>query len=286
MRSSSGKELPYSLPEGTPYVKKLSLSAVVPSTGYATRNVVIGAVTYTEATDFKAGGLDITNNDYALLIADAINGYLIDKDIGNSDAYARSSGDSVFFIGRVPGKNFTFTTNITGASTSTIETGLERSTSSAAIFYVSDTVLTISTGAYAIGDNIGGKLTLSTVMPDSDGKTVLQDIFIRDYDNEKAPLNIAIFESNPTAATLTDNAAQTLSTDRAKVIHRVQVFAADYVTIKDSGDDQAYATIENIGKVLLGADGTKHLYAAINVTGTPTYGATTDLEIVFSFTNS
>jgi hypothetical protein len=265
MRTSNSKELPFSLPSGTPYVKKLDLSA---ATSYATKAVVVGGVTYTEGTDFNAGGLDVLDRDYGLLIANTINGYTTDRSVGNPDAYAGVDGSTVWLYGRVPGKNFTCTTTITGAVITTEATGLSSTTQDIVVI---DQVLTVDTGAYTANDCVGGKLTFAAALPESNGKMVLQDIFIRDFGNQKA-------------ATLTNNAAVVLSTNKNDVIGVFSIAASDYITITQAASSPAYGSVRNIGKVVLGADSSTSLYGLLQTTGTPTYVATTDLELVLCLT--
>ncbi|MEW6303505.1 MAG: hypothetical protein AB1705_08550 [Verrucomicrobiota bacterium] len=138
---------------------------------------------------------------------------------------------------------------------------------------------TISTSAYTAGDNIGGKITLSSAVRVSAGKVRLDSITIVDQDNEKAALEIFLFDRDPTAATLTDNAALAFSTNDIHVIGRISVTAGDYVTL----DSKAFATLSNLG-IFLQANAGTSLYAAVAVTGTPTYTGTDDLQFVFGFT--
>jgi hypothetical protein len=135
---------------------------------------------------------------------------------------------------------------------------------------------TISAGAiYAAGDTVGDKITLTNAVRVSGGTGILQDLLVIDKANQKANLEILIFESDPSAATITDNAAFVFSTDIAKLIQRISIASSDYVTINSI----AIASMSSIGKVLY-ANGSRNLYAVIINTGTPTYATTSDLTLV------
>jgi len=133
--------------------------------------------------------------------------------------------------------------------------------------------ITVSTSpAYSIGDVVGGKLTLG-ILRVSNGSAVLQSLLIIDKSNQKAPLDIYLFDSDPTAGTYTDNSAVVFSTDTAKMIARVPVAVQDYVT----NNSIAVAHIRNIGAVLRGANGNTNLYAVMVTSQAVTYAATSDL---------
>lgn len=137
---------------------------------------------------------------------------------------------------------------------------------------------TVSTSpAYSSGDSIGGKLTLSNALRVSGNTAFLKDILICDRANQKPTGTILIFSLDPTSATLTDNAAVVLSTNDQSVYTMVTVSASDYVTI----NSKAFANIA-VNKGTKAISGTT-LYAAFVTTSTPTFAATTDLQIIFSF---
>jgi hypothetical protein len=136
--------------------------------------------------------------------------------------------------------------------------------------------ITVDTNAYAAGDNIGGKLTLAGAARVAGRGTMLTDIHILDRSNQKAALEILIFASDPTAATITDQAGFVYSTDDLKQIARISVAAADYVTI----NGKATVHLRNLATVLHPT--TTSLFVAIVTTGTPTYAASA-LQVVFKF---
>lgn len=142
-------------------------------------------------------------------------------------------------------------------------------------FTLSVTQATTAT-TYAAGDAVGGKITITNAMRVSGGTGVLQSIQIIDKGNQKAALELLIFDSDPTAATITNDAAFAYSTDLSKQIARIPIAASDYTTI----DSKATVSLGGIGKVLK-ASGSTNLYAALVTTGTPTYASTSDIIITF-----
>lgn len=143
---------------------------------------------------------------------------------------------------------------------------------------VTPTVTVSTTPAYSVGDSIGGKITLTGAVRISGGITLLQSIMITDRANQKPTGTIFIYNANPTAATLTDNAAMVNSTDDLKIVAQIQVASTDYVTV----NSKAYATLRNLGAEIKVASGTT-LYASFATTSTPTFAATTDLQVAFGF---
>jgi hypothetical protein len=132
----------------------------------------------------------------------------------------------------------------------------------------------VTASAYSAGNAVGGKRTLTGALT-SVGTGILESIIVLDRANQKAPLDIFIFDSDPAAATITDKAAFVFSTDDLKVIAHVSVAAADYVTV----NSKAVAHETSLG-IALQASGTS-LYAAVVTSGTPTYAATTDVQVTF-----
>jgi hypothetical protein len=139
---------------------------------------------------------------------------------------------------------------------------------------VKDTTAVSTTPAYTAGDAVGAKRTIANALT-AVGTGVLESITVLDRANQSAALTIIIFDADPTNATITDNAAFVYSTDDLKVLGQVSVSASDYVTT----NSKAVATIKGIGLSLKSA-GTS-LFCAVVTTGTPTYVATTDVQIIF-----
>lgn len=143
---------------------------------------------------------------------------------------------------------------------------------------------TITAGTYnaTTKNSVGGKQTLAGAVPYSGVAAVLQSVTVIDKANQKAPLTILLFDSDPTGGTYTDNGQVNLSTDVAKVIRKVNVTAGDYETIDNSGTDYAVADLAPIAKLVKPASGTS-FYAVLVTTGAPVYASTSDLTIRFGF---
>lgn len=139
-----------------------------------------------------------------------------------------------------------------------------------------------TTPAYSTGDNVGGKLALTSAMRVSGGTGVLQSIHLLERANQKPELEILIFTSDPSNATITDNAAFVSSTDDLKVQARIPIFAGDWKTI--GSGSKGYATKTGIGAIVE-AVGSDTLYAAIVFTGATAfqYATAGDLQVKFGF---
>jgi hypothetical protein len=140
---------------------------------------------------------------------------------------------------------------------------------------IKDTTAVSVSPAYTAGDAVGGKRTLANAVKAA-GTGVLESIVILDRANQKAAMKIIIFDADPTVATITDNAAFVFSTDDLKAVAVIDIPATAYVTL----NTKAIASVNGIGAVVKAASGTS-LYAAVVTTGTPTYAATTDVQVVF-----
>lgn len=132
---------------------------------------------------------------------------------------------------------------------------------------------TISTSAYASGDQLGGLQTLTGALRVSGGTGVLENITVLDKDKEASAMTIFFFDDSPTVAS-SDNAALSISDAEMadKCIGHVSLAAIDYKSISGS----SIATVRNVGLALKAASGTS-LYAIAMIEGTPTYGGTADL---------
>lgn len=136
---------------------------------------------------------------------------------------------------------------------------------------------TITAGAYAASDCVGGKITITSAMRTSGGSGIWQSLHIIDKGNQKANLVIQIFNADPTAATLTDNSPIAHSTDISKVIRTIIVASTDYQTVGGEG----FADV-NIAQTVA-AVGSANLYACVMCVATPTYTSTSDLIFDFGF---
>jgi hypothetical protein len=137
---------------------------------------------------------------------------------------------------------------------------------------------TVGGGAYSAGDAVGGKQTLTGVAGSAGGTVAIESVVVTDVSNQKAPFTILFFDADPSAATITNNAAFAFSTDAAKLVGKVNVAASDYETV----DSKAVAVVKSIA-LMLKANGTADLYAAVVTTGTPTYAGAGDLTFKYGF---
>jgi hypothetical protein len=133
-----------------------------------------------------------------------------------------------------------------------------------------------TTGAYATLETVGALLTVNNA-PRSG---ILQSVVLADKDAQSAALDLVLFSANPTASTLTDNAALSVAdADALKVIGHVRITAANYMALAAS----CVATVNNIG-LAFALDGST-LYAALMTNGsTPTYATSaTALQLTLNF---
>ncbi len=136
--------------------------------------------------------------------------------------------------------------------------------------------VTVDAGAYQAGDVVGGKLTLTSAMRVSGGTGKFETLTVIEKGTQAAVLDVLIFDADPAAGTYTDAAALTVhDTDAGKLIQRVHVAAADYVSTGGYG----VASIPL--NLTLKASGSANLFAIITTSGTPTYSATSSLKVRF-----
>lgn len=135
--------------------------------------------------------------------------------------------------------------------------------------------ITVDTAAYAANDCIGGKITLTGAVRKKGGSVSLHSIRVRDSSNTKPALFIVLFNSNPTAATLTDNAAAVFSTDETKVTQVITVYPTDYVSV--GGVSIASFPLGSL--IVQEAGASTSLYMAVISVGVTDFVAATDLGI-------
>lgn len=140
---------------------------------------------------------------------------------------------------------------------------------------------TINTAQFTSGDAVGGKQTLTSAARVSSGTVILESLTLVDKGNQKAAMTVLFFNSDPSAATITNNSAFAFSTDVSKVVGKVNIVAEDYETI----DSIAIASVKAVA-LQIKASGSANLFAAVVTTGTPTYTSTTDLIFYYGFLQS
>jgi len=136
-----------------------------------------------------------------------------------------------------------------------------------------------ASSAYSAGNSIGGKITIANAVRVSGGVAILSSIQLLDRANQKPVGTIYIFDADPSAATLTDKTGFVFSTDDLKVVAQIPVYSSDWITT----NSKALANLPGLARLVQAASGTT-LYAAFVTTSTPTFAATTDVQIIFGFT--
>lgn len=135
----------------------------------------------------------------------------------------------------------------------------------------------VSLTAYASGDNIGGLITIPDAARMSTKQTLLEQILVTDFANQKPAIKIHLFSKKP-VGTYTDNGAFTLDAlDKDNYIGMVAIAAADYTS-----QGTAFAACLSKPGVILKLQAAT-LYALITTTSTPTYVAADDLRLTFHF---
>ena len=138
---------------------------------------------------------------------------------------------------------------------------------------------TIGTSQYADGDQLGALFTIDTGIADDNKNLTLMSVTVIDQDDESAALDILLFDESPTIAS-SDNAALNVGDDEMvdKYIGHVSIAADDYVDLAAN----AAATKTNVNlncRAVINGE----LYGIIRCGGTPTYAATDDLTLRFTF---
>lgn len=143
------------------------------------------------------------------------------------------------------------------------------------VVYTLDPV--VETGAYASGDLIGEKLTLTNVMENDFNTAVLLSVTVGDQAKQNSALDLIFWAEDPATGTFTDNAALDVDdADLDLIVAVVSVGAGDYVDFSDN----SIAFIGGINQIIQASgDDNANLYLAIVSRGTPTYVATGDIRI-------
>ena len=131
--------------------------------------------------------------------------------------------------------------------------------------------VTVEAAAYATGELVGGKLTLSG--PSTHFGGLIQSVVITDLAKQSVDKDVVFFDTDPSNTTFTENSAfDPDDTDLLNKIGVVQVL--DWFAYNDSSSGQAI----NLAIPFI-VDGGSALFAAIVERGAPTYAGTSDLSI-------
>lgn len=131
---------------------------------------------------------------------------------------------------------------------------------------------TVSTSAYTSGDNVGGKVTLTSVCRAEQGSGLIQSVIITSKSIQTATFDVVFFSSDPSGSTFTDNVAQAIvDADLSKIIGVAQ--CSTVVALAAESIHQA----TGLALPFALSGGATSLYAAIIVRGTPTLGSVSDI---------
>jgi hypothetical protein len=145
---------------------------------------------------------------------------------------------------------------------------------------------TIQTAAYEAADQVGGIQTLTGAGFEADRFAKLSTLTIIDKDSEGAAMRVLFFSTLPTLTSV-DGAALAI-TDAvmaASFLGSVEIVGNDYVAAAGT----KAATLANIQLDLFSTalntslQKNGNLYAVVQMVGTPTYTAASDLVFVYSF---
>src|SRR5260370_1433252 len=140
--------------------------------------------------------------------------------------------------------------------------------------FITITPAVTASSAYTSGNNVGGLLTLTGAILQGGGAALLQSLTVTDKANQKAAMTLLLFDSNPGSGTYTDKVAMALATDLIKIAARVDIAAADYVTI----DSKAIAQYSNLQRIVVALAGANTPFGALVTTSPPTYARVSDLQ--------
>lgn len=145
---------------------------------------------------------------------------------------------------------------------------------------VIDVTLTVDTGgAYSAGEVVCDTAEIAGVLTSRSGRAILQSLTVIDKSDQKAALSLIFLKSNVSLGTKNDTPNVSDSNAGSAVIGVVPVAAADYVDL----GGVAAATVRNIGLILQPDHPDTGLYVSAITSGTPTYGAASDLSLKLGF---
>lgn len=144
---------------------------------------------------------------------------------------------------------------------------------------------TIGTGAYEALDQVGGLQTLTAAAIGADSTAKLTTLVVIDKDAEGAALRLLFFSEAPTLTSVDSAVLAVTDAELAsKLLGAVELAGDDYVTV-------AGAKVAALGNVDLDLISTaldttlrknKNLYVVVQMVGTPTYTAASDLVFLYT----
>lgn len=140
-----------------------------------------------------------------------------------------------------------------------------------------DVGVTVQAAAYATGELVGGANGAIAIANAAGNLRTgrIRSVLLSDRSNQKSALEVHFFSTNPSNSTYTENGAHTVhDTDLEYEFAYVALAQASYISFADNavicvgGLDFPYV-----------ADADRKIYAVIISRGSPTYVATTDLNL-------
>jgi hypothetical protein len=138
---------------------------------------------------------------------------------------------------------------------------------------LSFTITTTNGTAYTANDNMGGIVTLTSLLRVSGGTEVLEDIILWSKENQKPNLYIDFWNASP-SGTYTNDAAQVIAGDDAKWLGMVEVSVSDWL---DTGTISR-ATLRGLS-ILLKGSGSTSIYMTIQTKTAITYTSVSGMVV-------
>lgn len=132
---------------------------------------------------------------------------------------------------------------------------------------------TITAGAYSAKDAVGGKLTFANAARVSGGKGVINSVTIVDDDDEKAGLELWLYNQDFTN-TADNSPFDPSDADNENLIGVIPISTSDYFSANDNG----VACARGVG-LQFQLVSTTSMYGQLKCTATPTYSSTGDLTV-------
>jgi hypothetical protein len=136
-----------------------------------------------------------------------------------------------------------------------------------------------ASSAYSSGDVLGGALELPAAVRHAGASAILNTLLVTDVEEQDAAIELLIFDREPTQTYTDHEACPELDEDIAFLIAKVTIANGDYVSV----GGLAINDISGLGRPLKAAKGVSSLWVVPVLGGTPTYGATTDVRMLFAF---
>lgn len=138
--------------------------------------------------------------------------------------------------------------------------------------------LTVQAAAYATGNLLGGKHTITNAVRAEGETAILQSVVIASKSDLTIDLDLLLFDADPAATTFTERAALAVDpADAFKVLGPITIN-----TRVDIGTP-VIASLRNIGLPVKPAGASRNLYGALIARGNYTPGSTSDLQIIYGF---